>query len=111
MFLAILATLALTAQGCTTIVVGREASTTGSSMVTHAADCSSCDFRIGKVPAKTHPTGAQRAIAPFRLAYPRYVGDDRGDVFRLDNVDTSIFNWTATEPLGQIPQVPTTFGY
>ncbi|KDO31870.1 hypothetical protein SPRG_03790 [Saprolegnia parasitica CBS 223.65] len=111
MFLAILATLALTAQGCTTIVVGREASTTGSSMVTHAADCSSCDFRIGKVPAKTHPVGARRDIAPFRLAYPRYVGDDRGDVFRLDNVDTSIFNWTATEPLGQIPQVPTTFGY
>ncbi|EQC35135.1 hypothetical protein SDRG_07368 [Saprolegnia diclina VS20] len=111
MFFAILTTLALGAHGCTTIVVGREASTTGSSMVTHAADCSSCDFRIGKVPPRTHTAGAQRAIAPFRLAYPRYVGDDRGDVFRLANVDTSTFNWTATKPLGQIPQAPTTLGY
>jgi len=37
---------------CTTIAVSPEASTDGSGMVTHTADCADCDFRLAKVPAK-----------------------------------------------------------
>ncbi|OQR87321.1 peptidase [Achlya hypogyna] len=108
---AILTAVAAAADACTTIALGKLATTTGAPIVTHAADCSSCDFRIGKVPPKTYAPGAMRNIAPFRLAYPRYVGDDRGSVFTLANVDNAVFNWSLTEPVGQIPQVPSTFGY
>lgn len=44
---------------CTTIVVGASAGVTGP-MNTHTADCSDCDFRINKVPAKDWPQGSMR---------------------------------------------------
>ncbi|KDO19092.1 hypothetical protein SPRG_15571 [Saprolegnia parasitica CBS 223.65] len=96
---------------CTAIAVGRNASTTGAPMTTHASDCSTCDFRIGKVPARTHGPNATRDLVTFRLEYPRYVGDGRGDVYSLANVDTSVFNWTASPSMGSIPQVPSTHAY
>ncbi|EQC30435.1 hypothetical protein SDRG_12009 [Saprolegnia diclina VS20] len=96
---------------CTAIAVGRNASTTGAPMTTHASDCSTCDFRIGKVPAKTHGPNATRDLITFRLEYPRYVGDGRGDVYTLANVDSSVFNWTASPSMGSIPQVPSTHAY
>ncbi|RHY53411.1 hypothetical protein DYB34_012099, partial [Aphanomyces astaci] len=80
-------------------------------MVVHSADCGNCDFRLGKVPQKTFSPGAMRDVVRFRLQYPRYVGDARGDVFTEANVDKSIFNWTTTPSIGQIPQVNTTFAY
>ncbi|OQS00659.1 peptidase [Achlya hypogyna] len=96
---------------CTTIAVGKNASTTGAPMTTHASDCSTCDFRLGKVPAKTHGSNATRDIVTFRLEYPRYVGDGRGDTYMLKNVDTSVYNWTASPIMGSIPQVPKTYAY
>eukprot|EP00953_Heterococcus_sp_UTEX-ZZ885_P005087 3213-Heterococcus_DN1.PRE.1 len=56
---------------CTTIAVGKLASTDGSTMATHNADCLDCDFRIGKVPAKDWPEGALRPIVKFRAEFPR----------------------------------------
>lgn len=41
-------------------------------MTTHANDCSSCDFRIVKVPAKTHAPGARHEVVLAAFDYPRY---------------------------------------
>ncbi|KDO30531.1 hypothetical protein SPRG_04432 [Saprolegnia parasitica CBS 223.65] len=109
--------LLASASACTIIAVGKDvlyilqASSTGSPLATHNADCGNCDFRIGKVPAKTFANGSSRPITRFRLEYPRYVGDDRGDTFKLANVDTTIYNWTETPAIGHIPQVPATYAY
>ncbi|RHY22445.1 hypothetical protein DYB32_009502 [Aphanomyces invadans] len=105
------AALVSPAMACTIVAVGKEASTTGAPMAVHSADCGNCDFRLGKVPQKTFAPGAMRDVVRFRLQYPRYVGEARGDVFREANVDKSIFNWSNTPAIGQIPQVNTTFGY
>ncbi|KAF0719433.1 Aste57867_1029 [Aphanomyces stellatus] len=93
------------------MAVGKSASTTGAPMAVHSADCGNCDYRIGKVPQKTFEAGAMRDVVRFRLQYPRYVGDARGDVFKEANVDKSVFNWKPSPSIGQIPQVNTTFGY
>lgn len=51
-----------TLKGCTSILVGKEASTDGSVMTTHAADCGICDFTWHHVPATDHEPGDMRKI-------------------------------------------------
>lgn len=41
-------------------------------MTTHTNDCSSCDFRIAKVPAQAHAAGARHAVVLAAFDYPRY---------------------------------------
>lgn len=48
--------------GCTVIIVGKDASTDGSTMTTHTADCGICDFTWRHVPAVDHPPGSTRKI-------------------------------------------------
>ena len=50
--------LAEASEACTVIMVGREASTDGSVMSTHAADCGVCDFTWRHVPAADHQPGS-----------------------------------------------------
>ena len=50
------------AEACTVIMVGREASTDGSVMSTHAADCGVCDFTWRHVPAADHKPGEMRRL-------------------------------------------------
>ncbi|KAH9102532.1 hypothetical protein AeMF1_020892 [Aphanomyces euteiches] len=97
---------------CTAILVGAKASTSGSPMTTHTNDCTVCDFRIAKVPQKTHPHGSMRNVVLPRGYYPRYVGTDRGapEYFR-ENLELDFFNWTDSKSIGQIPQADMTFGY
>ncbi|KAF0697527.1 Aste57867_11792 [Aphanomyces stellatus] len=97
---------------CTAILVGAKASTSGSPMTTQTNDCSSCDFRIAKVPQKHHAPGSKRDVVLVSQVYPRYVGTDRGapEYFK-ENLLQGFFNWTTTQPIGQIPQVDTTYGY
>ena len=48
-------------ENCTVIMVGKDASTDGSVMSTHAADCGMCDFTWRHVPAANHkPTEKRR---------------------------------------------------
>jgi len=49
-------------EGCTVIMVGKEASTDGSVMTTHAADCGVCDWTWRHVPAADHKPGETRKI-------------------------------------------------
>ncbi len=92
--------LDLTSEACTVIMVGREASTDGSVMSTHAADCGVCDFTWRHVPAADHKPGEKR---------------------RLYNID-QIRTWPPAEggkwamvlkdPTGvEIPEAPHTYGY
>ncbi len=48
--------------GCTVILVGKKASTDGSTMTTHTADCSFCDWTWRYVPPAEHESGATRKI-------------------------------------------------
>ncbi|KAF0716097.1 Aste57867_3030 [Aphanomyces stellatus] len=97
---------------CTAILVGAKASTTGAPMTTHSNDCSSCDFRITKIPAQSHVPGSLRNVYEFSLSYPRYVGKARGAPgYFEETLDRGLFNWTATASIGQIPQVASTYGY
>uniref|UniRef100_K3WZH9 Secreted protein n=1 Tax=Globisporangium ultimum (strain ATCC 200006 / CBS 805.95 / DAOM BR144) TaxID=431595 RepID=K3WZH9_GLOUD len=57
---------------CTAILVGAKASTTGAPMTTHTNDCSSCDFRIVKVPAQLHAPDALHDVVLASFDYPRY---------------------------------------
>ena len=47
---------------CTVIMVGKDASTDGSVMSTHAADCGVCDFTWRHVPAADHKPGEKRRL-------------------------------------------------
>ncbi|KAG7400193.1 hypothetical protein PHYBOEH_006732 [Phytophthora boehmeriae] len=109
--LAALASLAQAEDRCTAIIVGAKASTTGTPMTTHTNDCSSCDFRIAKVPAMTHEDGAQHDVVLAAFDYPRYVGGARGEVYLPENLDTRFYNWTASPSIGSIPEVAQTFAY
>ncbi|DBA03358.1 TPA: hypothetical protein N0F65_004635 [Lagenidium giganteum] len=96
---------------CTAILVGAQASTNNAPMTTHTNDCSSCDFRISKVPAQTHPEGSVREIVLAEGDYPRYVGRSRGSVYYPENLDKRFYNWTETKAIGTIPQVAKTYAY
>ena len=49
-------------EGCTSILVGRLASTDGSVMTTHTCDCGTCDWTWRHVPAADHKPGSTRKI-------------------------------------------------
>ncbi len=52
--------------GCTVIMVGKDASSDGSVMSTHAADCGVCDWTWRHVPAADHKPGEKRKIPPHQ---------------------------------------------
>ena len=95
-------------KSCTTILVGKGASADGSTMVTYAADCGECDFRLIYVPEKDHAPGEMRPVYPFGLyglSYPRVVSTERAPGYAP--VDGQVL----TVPLGYIPEVEHTYAY
>jgi dipeptidase len=104
------------ADRCTAIAVARGASV-GGPMTTHTNDCSDCDFRIGKVPARDWPEGSKRPLYLLRGAYPSQLNNDRGSTWSVDNLEGTAEQISAwSEPgavysaiTGYIPQVPHTF--
>ncbi len=103
----------VSAEACTVIAVGKDASADGSVIVSHANDAMR-DFRIVRVPGGVHASGSLRPVyydtpAMGYLAqyggvpYLRYVGTARGPVY-----DTG---QTPNIPLGAIPQVARTYAY
>ena len=71
---------------CTTIVVGGAAGTEGP-MTTHTADCSNCDFRLNKVPAKDWKEGEKRALYVYKGSYPSQVIEGRGTTWSASNLE------------------------
>jgi dipeptidase len=88
------------AEACTVIMVGREASTDGSVMSTHAADCGVCDFTWRHVPAADHKPGAMRKL--YRIDQLRTWPPSEGGKWAM----------VLKDPTGvEIPEVAHTFGY
>jgi len=52
----------LAGDACTSILVGKDASTDGSTMTTHTCDCGTCDWTWRHVPAADHKPGAIRMV-------------------------------------------------
>ena len=100
-----------TVAACTVFIVGKDASTDGSVMVSHSNDGEfDTDPRLVKVPARSFPEGTSRPVYFSPEAYPRYVGTERGipEYYPRDDNDDDASSF---EPIGSIPQVPHTFAY
>ncbi len=54
--------IVLAGEACTSILVGKDASTDGSTMTTHTCDCGVCDWTWRHVPAADHKPGSTRLI-------------------------------------------------
>ena len=54
--------IVLAGEACTSILVGKDASTDGSVMTTHTCDCGTCDWTWRHVPAADHKPGSTRKI-------------------------------------------------
>ncbi|OQS05700.1 peptidase [Thraustotheca clavata] len=97
---------------CTAIIVGAQASSTGTPMTTQTNDCSSCDFRLVKIPPLQHQVNASRPVWPAVQYFPRFVGTARGSIeYSQKLLPKGFYNWSDTKPVGYIDQVATTFGY
>jgi len=85
---------------CTAILVGKDASTDGSTMTTHTCDCGLCDWTWRHVPAADHKPGSKRTI--YRIGQYKTWPPSEG--LKWDIVKK--------EPAGlEIPQVPRTYAY
>lgn len=87
--------------GCTSILVGKAASTDGSVMTTHTADCGMCDWTFHYVPPGDHAADAVRKI--YHIDQIRTWPPETGGkwVMALKEGYTEV----------DIPQVPHTYGY
>jgi dipeptidase len=92
--------LILPQDNCTSILVGKLASTDGSTMTTHTCDCGLCDWTWRHVPAADHKAGEKRKIyhvSQFKT-WPPAEGL-KWDLYKKD--------FTGLE----IPEVPHTYAY
>lgn len=86
--------------GCTVIMVGKDASVDGSVMTTHTCDCGFCDWTWRYVPAADHEPGEMRKI--YRVDQYKTFSPEEGlkwDLYKN--------NYSGLE----IPQVPHTYAY
>lgn len=91
---------------CTVILVTKEASKTGATILAHTDDGSlEDDKRILFVPQAEHKPGSKREISYTAWGFPRYVGEERGPEYG------SLKNFEKTPVYGSIDQVGHTYGY
>eukprot|EP00177_Eucheuma_denticulatum_P003988 GFKZ01007207.1.p1 GENE.GFKZ01007207.1~~GFKZ01007207.1.p1 ORF type:complete len:665 (+),score=106.55 GFKZ01007207.1:449-2443(+) len=99
-------------EACTAIVIGRLATTDGSTYAASSADCSECDFRLAKVPARTHGVNATRPVYLYNYHYPHVVSG-RARTWEASNLEgtaSQLALWSSgTKPLGYIPEVKHTY--
>lgn len=93
---------------CTSVILGPLAGTSGP-MTTHLADCSDCDFRLNKVPAKDWPANTLRPLYLYKGNYPALVTSRRGSTWHPDNLEGTpeqIAAWGKESVItGYVPQV------
>lgn len=87
-------------EGCTVVIVGKDASVDGSVMTTHTCDCSFCDWTWRHVPAADHEPGATRKI--FHISQYKTWHPDEG--LKWDKIKE---DFTGLE----IPQPSRTYSY
>ncbi|EER17738.1 conserved hypothetical protein [Perkinsus marinus ATCC 50983] len=100
---AVLAVPASVTWACTTVVISKEASSTGVAMLAHSADCFICDSRVALVPGRDHQEGEQHDVFGINQPYPRAY-NDRAAIYLPPN------GKNFTEPSARIPEVPRTYG-
>ena len=91
---------AIAGDGCTVIIVGKDASTDGSVMTTHTCDCGICDWTFRHIPAADHKPGSTRKI--YHISQYRTWPPSEGlkwDLYKKDYAGIDI------------PEVPHTYGY
>jgi len=97
------------------MIITKGATMDGSVFVAHSDDSEMFDNRLVYVPAADHKPGSMRPVYYDAAALGdrpefnsnvlrRYVGTDRGDIYKDENIPQSI-------PLGFIPQVAHTYAY
>ncbi|KAG3255366.1 hypothetical protein PI124_g55 [Phytophthora idaei] len=108
MKLLLLLMLLTLARACTMIAVGRNATIDGSTLVAHTDDAGfgAADLRMVRIPAQNHEDGAMRDVYNVQPGYPRLVTSQRGSEYEPKNDQEQLMT-----PLGEIPQVPHTYGY
>ncbi|MGZ5554696.1 MAG: dipeptidase [Candidatus Aminicenantales bacterium] len=92
--------LDLASEACTVIMVGRDASTDGSVMSTHAADCGVCDFTWRHVPAADHKPAEKRRL--YNIDQVRTWPPSEGGKWAMVLKDPTTV---------EIPEAPHTYGY
>jgi len=91
---------AVRGEGCTVIIVGKDASTDGSVMTTHTCDCGICDWTFRHIPPADHKPGSTRKI--YHISQYRTWPPSEGlkwDLYKKDFAGLDI------------PEVPHTYGY
>lgn len=87
-------------EGCTVIIVGKDASVDGSVITTHTCDCGLCDWTWRYIPPADHKPGEMRKI--YHIDQFKSIPPEKGLKW-----DVYVENFTGLE----IPQVPHTYGY
>ncbi len=87
-------------EGCTSVLVGKDASSDGSTMTTHTCDCGICDWTFRYVPAADHEGGAVRKI--YHVSQYKTWPPEQGVKWERIKDD-----YTGLD----IPQVPHTYAY
>ena len=100
-------------RACTTIAVGKDATTDGSVLSSHSNDGEGdTDPRLVLIPASDWPEDAQRPVFYSPESFPRFVGSSRAaepvEAYAVGNGDNGP---TAFEPICHIPQVSRTYQY
>lgn len=101
------------ARACTTIAVGRDASATGSAMVTHSDDSGgAADLRMVRVRARDHPPGSKRPVYLSVGTFPRLFAPERALEYGSAQLPAGLeLDPALYTPLGHIAQVSHTYGY
>jgi dipeptidase len=92
-------------EACTAIAVDGHATTDGAAYAGMNADCSNCDPRMAYIPPAEHPEGSKRPLYIVAGTAPRFVGYGRGKFYEPKGDETH------SPKMGEVPQVPKTFGY
>ena len=104
---ALLLSLLVPTQGCTTLLLGKDATVDGSVIATHSNDGEAVtDPRLVRIPAADWPAGSTRPVWPSPEDYPRYVGAARGAPPYFAAAGEN-----ETAPVGAIAQVNHTYAY
>lgn len=88
-------------EGCTVIMVGKDASADGSVIAAHSMDCGWCDWTFRRIPAADHKPGETRRI--YHIDWGETIPPESG--LKWDRVPKD--NFAGLE----IPEVPHTHGY
>ena len=102
----ILLCVAASADACTMYGVGKFASADGTTMVSHSDDgAGNSDSRLSYVPPADHAKNSKRPVYPSIEEFPKFTGDALGKSYKPKE------GMAPTKPIGEIPQVPHTYGY